>query len=169
MASNNETLKFKGNPLKVSGSSLKVGEQAPKFNLVGNDLGEVNSDTFKDKVLVISVVPSLDTPTCSISTKKFNEEADKLDNVKVLTVSMDLPFAQKRWCGAEGVANVTTASDYKTRKFAEDYGVFLPDLGLTCRATFVVNKNNSLAFVDYVEELGDEPNYSGVLETVKSL
>ena len=120
---------FKGGPLTLVGAELKVGDTAPDFTLTGNDLSEVKLSDFKGKTVLISAVPSLDTPVCDMQTKRFNEEAGKLPaNVVVLTVSADLPFAQARWCGATGSDKVKTASDYKTSDFAKAYGILIKEL-----------------------------------------
>ena len=133
-------------------------------------MADITYDAYKGEVLVISVVPSLDTPTCSLQTKRFNKEVTTFgDHVKVLTVSMDLPFAQNRWCGAEGVSNVKTASDYKYRGFGEAYGVLMSEMGLLARAVFVINKSGKVVYVDYVTEMSAEPNYDEVISSVKSL
>lgn len=171
MAVSNQEVTFKGNPIEVGGASIKIGQSVPEFKVVGLDMSDVTQADFTGKVLVISSVPSLDTPVCAIQTKRFNEEMSKLgkDNLVVLTVSRDLPMAQKRWCGAEGVEAVTCASDYKYHSFAKTFGVELPTLGLLARAIFVVDQNGSVQHVEYVSEIADEPNYDSVIEKVKEL
>lgn len=154
---------MKGDALKVIGAPVTVGSNAPEFKLTGNDMKDVELKDFAGKTLVLCSVPSVDTPVCQTETKVFNERASKLgDDVAVLFVSMDLPFAQKRWCGAENLENVATASDYKYRGFGENYGVYLPDLGLLARAVFVIDPDGKVAFVDYVTEVADEPDYDAV-------
>ncbi len=163
------TVTFKGAPIAISGNVLKVGDQAPDFKLVDPAMQEVKFSDYAGKTLILSVVPSLDTPVCSTQTKKFNSLAAGLsDAVKILTVSLDLPFAQKRWCGAEGVTAVKVASDYKFRTFGEAYGAFLPDLGLLARAIFVIDQNKVIRHVEYVAEVASEPNYDQALQAVKT-
>ena len=163
----NQKITWKGKPLTVLGRELHVGEKAPALRLVGNELQDITSDQFKGKRLVISVVPSLDTSTCATQTKKFNQEADKYAaDVVILTVSEDLAFAQARWCGAEGVKNVITASNYKYRNFGEDFGVYIQDLGLLTRAVFVIDPRNTITHVEYVENLSAEPDYAAVMKAL---
>jgi len=169
MNKSNANLTFKGNKLAVSGPALREGAPLPTFRLTGNDLSDITSDQFRGKVLVLSVVPSLDTPVCALQTKRFNQEVERLKGVAVLTVSMDLPFAQKRWCGAENATHVITASDYKYRSFGETFGVLLKDLGLLGRAVFVADKQGTVAYVEYVQELSTEPDYAAVLAKVKEI
>lgn len=161
---------FKGAPLELKGTEIKIGDKLPAFNLTGNDMGEVKLEDFKDKKLIVSVVPSLDTPVCAIQTKKFNEEVTKLgSDVAVLTVSMDLPFAQKRWCGAEHVESVVTASDYKNRNFGQAYGTFIADWGLLSRAVFVADKTGKVVYREYVNEVSEEPNYDEAINAVRKI
>ena len=160
---------FKGNPISISGPELKVGDNAPEFKLTDNAMQDLTLAAFAGQTLILSVVPSLDTPVCSVQTKKFNESAAKLgDNIRILTVSLDLPFAQKRWCGAEGVTAVTTASDYKYRSFGESYGAYLPDLGLLARAVFIIGSDKKVKYVQYVTEVASEPDYEQALNAAKS-
>ena len=159
---------FKGDPLTLIGDEIKVGDKAPDFALVGNDLSEVTLADSAGKVRIISVVPSLDTPVCDTQTRRFNEEASTLgDGVQVLTVSVDLPFAQGRWCGAAGVERVQTASDHRDGSFGESYGVLIKGLRLLARAIFVVDKNDVVQHVEYVSELTTEPNYDAALAAAK--
>lgn len=168
MNKSNQNILFRGNKLKVMGEGLVEGQAMPSFTLTANDLSDLSSKSFAGKTLVISVVPSLDTPTCSIQTKRFNQEAEKLSSdVVILTVSMDLPFAQKRWCGAEGATKVVTASDYKHRGFGESFGVYMPDLGLLARAVFVVDKQGKITHVEYVADMSQEPDYQSVLQKLR--
>jgi len=161
---------MQGNPLTLLGKELKVGDKAPDFELLDNDLKSVNLSAFRNKVLVISSVPSLDTPVCDMETRRFNEEAGKLgDKVTVLTISMDLPFAQKRWCGAAGVERVTTLSDHRDAKFGEAYGVLIKGLRLLARAVFVVDKNGVVQYIQLVKEVTKEPDYEAVINAVKKL
>ena len=159
-----------GNPLTLLGKELKVGDKAPEFELLDNDLKTVKLSAFRNKVLVISSVPSLDTPVCDMETRRFNEEAGKLgDKVAILTVSMDLPFAQKRWCGAAGVERVTTLSDHRDAKFGEAYGVLIKGLRLLARVVFVVDKNGVVQYIQVVKEVTKEPDYEAVIAAVKKL
>ncbi len=163
----NQKITWQGKPLKVSGREIHVGDQAPKLRLVGNDLQDVTSEQFRGKRLVLSVVPSLDTSTCSLQTKRFHQEAQKLPpNVVIVTVSEDLPFALARWCRAEGVTNVITASNYKYRNFGEDFGVLIQDMGLLARAVFVIGADNRVSHVEYVENLSSEPDYAAVFQSL---
>lgn len=167
---NNQNIKFQGNPLTIIGKGLSVGQAAPAITLTGTDMKDLTWDNFAGKTVIVSVVPSLDTPTCSIQTKRFNQEAAKLGNdVVVLTISMDLPFAQKRWCGAEGVSAVVTASDYKHRSFGESFGVLIKEMGLLARAIFVVDKSRKIHHVEYVPSISDEPNYEAALKSVANI
>jgi thiol peroxidase len=168
MAKNNEIITMKGSPLKVEGRCIEEGTQAPEFTLTANDMSDTTLASFAGKVLVLVCIPSLDTPVCAIETKRFNQEAANLSkDVAIVAVSRDLPFAQKRWCGAEGVSSVTTLSDYKYRTFGKSYGTELPDLAILARAVFVIDKAGKVAHVDYVTEIADEPDYSAALAAVK--
>jgi thiol peroxidase len=159
-----------GKPVALLGSQLKVGDVAPDFTAVGNDLKPVTLSQFKGKVVVISAVPSLDTPVCDMETRRFNAEAAKLGpDVVILTVSMDLPFAQKRWCGAAGVDRVVTVSDHRDAAFGMSYGVLIKDLRLLARAVFVVDRQGGIRYIQLVKEVGTEPDYAPVLAAVKEL
>jgi len=160
---------MRGNPLTLVGVELRVGEKAPDFKLVGNDLKPVTLADTAGKVRIVSSVPSLDTPVCDMETRRFNEEAAKLPGVEILTVSMDLPFAQKRWCGAAGVNNLRTLSDYQERAFGPAYGVLIKELQLEARAVFVLDKDNTLRHVEYVKEVAEQPNYDSILAATKKL
>ena len=157
---------MKGNPLTLSGHEVKVGDQAPDATLVANDLSEVKLSSFKGKKVILSVVPSLDTPVCDLQTKRFNQEASSLSDVVVLTISKDLPFAQKRWCGAAGATAVKTLSDFRGN-FGETYGVLIKGLGLLARAIFVIDESGKVTYVQLVKEVASEPNYEEVLKAVK--
>jgi len=161
---------MKGQKLTLSGSEVKVGQKAPDFEVVANDMSTVRFSSFLGKVCIISSVPSLDTSVCDIMTRRFNAEADKLGkDVIVLTISMDLPFAQKRWCGAAGVKNVQTLSDYRQASFANAFGVLIKELRLLARAVFVVDKNGVIRYIQIVNELTNEPDYQAVLDAVRKL
>lgn len=161
---------FQGNPLTLVGAEVKVGDKAPGFTVLDNGLGEVTLQDFAGKPLVIAAVPSLDTPVCDMETRRFNTEAAALgDGVTILTVSMDLPFAQKRWCGAAGVEAVKTVSDHRGASFGEAYGVLIKELRLLARSVFVVDKDGVVRYVEYCKDITDEPNYTAALEAVKAL
>jgi thiol peroxidase len=159
-----------GNPLTLVGKELKTGAPAPDVELLDNDLKPVRISAFKGKVAVISAVPSLDTPTCDMETRRFNQEAAKLgDNVVILTISTDLPFAQKRWCGAAGVDKVKTLSDHREAAFGMSYGVLIKDLRLLARSIFVADKNGVVQYIQHVKEVSQEPDYDAVIAAVKKL
>jgi len=170
MTERNNAVTFKGNPLTLIGYELTAGQAAPEATLLGNDLAQVNLADFRGKVCVISVVPSLDTPVCDAQTRRFNEEATQLgDDVVVLTVSMDLPFAQARWCGAAGIDAVITLSDHRTGAFGEAWGVLVKELRLLARAVFVVDRDQVVRYAGIVPEITDEPDYDEVTQAVRSL
>ncbi len=161
---------MKGNPLTLLGKELNVGDAAPDVELVDNDLKPVKLSSFRGKVCVVSAVPSLDTPVCDMETRRFNQEAAKLGNqVAILTVSVDLPFAQKRWCGAAGVDKVKTLSDHRQVAFGEAFGVLIKDLRLLARAIFVIDQKGTIQYVQLVKEVAQEPDYEAVLNAVKKL
>ncbi|MFB5673353.1 thiol peroxidase [Paenibacillus terreus] len=161
---------FKGNPLTLIGPELKVGDKAPDFTLNKNLLEEASLKDFAGKVKLVSVVPSLDTGVCDAQTRRFNEEAAGLgDQVVVLTVSVDLPFAQARWCGAAGVDRVITLSDYKNHSFGKAYGVFIKEFHLDMRSIFVIDADDNIAYVEYLAEMADHPDYEKAIEAVKKL
>lgn len=148
---------------------MKAGDPAPDFQAVDDSLQPVNLAGTGPGVRIFSVVPSLDTPVCDAQTKRFNEEAGRLPDVSIYTVSMDLPFAQKRWCGAFGVDNVKMISDHRDGSFGEHYGTLIKDLRILSRAIFVVDKNNRIQHVEYVKEVADHPNYESALTVAKKL
>lgn len=159
-----------GDPLTLVGKEVKVGEKAPDFAALDNELSPVEFSSFQGKVCVISVVPSLDTPVCDIQTRRFNEEAGKLgSDVVILTISMDLPFAQKRWCGAAGVDKVITLSDHRDASFGTSYGVLIKELRLLARAVFVVDRDGVVRYVQLVDEVTNEPDYKSALDAVNKL
>lgn len=158
---------FNGNPVTLLGNEVKVGDQAPEFTVLANDLSEVTLNDSKGQVRLISVVPSIDTGVCDAQTRRFNEEAANLGNVKILTVSVDLPFAQKRWCGAAGIENVQTLSDHRELSFGQAYGVAIKELRLLTRAVFVVDSNDKVTYIEYVSEATDHPNYEAAVEAAK--
>ncbi|MFZ5826835.1 MAG: thiol peroxidase [Bacillota bacterium] len=159
---------FKGNVTLV-GPELKVGDKAPAFSVVANDLSTVESSAYAGKVRIINSVPSLDTGVCDTQTRKFNQAAAELgENVVVLTVSADLPFAQKRWCGAAGVDRVITLSDYRDRAFSKAFGTYIKEWALCSRAVFVVDSTDTVVHAEYVPAAGQEPNYDAALEAARA-
>lgn len=161
---------LKGNPLTLIGPELKAGDKAPDFTVNKDLMNQVSLAEYAGKVKLISVVPSLDTGVCDAQTRRFNEEASKLgDNVVILTVSVDLPFAQSRWCGAAGVDKVVTLSDYKTKSFGEAYGVLIKELQLDMRSIFVVDANDTIQYVEYLSEMTNSPNFEAAIDAVKKL
>jgi thioredoxin-dependent peroxiredoxin len=160
---------MKGKPLTLIGPELKTGDKAPDFDAVTEGLQPVNLEKTGNGVRIFSVIPSLDTPVCDAQTKRFNEEAAKLPDVAIYTVSMDLPFAQKRWCGAFGVDKVKMLSDHRSGSFGESYGTLIKDLRIESRAIFVLDKDNTIKHVEYVKEVADHPNYDAALNAARSL
>ena len=150
------------------GPELKPGDQAPDFQTVDDSLKPVDLAGTGHGVRIFGVVPSLDTPVCDAQTKRFNEEAGKLPNVNIYTISMDLPFAQKRWCGAFGVDHVKMISDHRDGSFGMAYGTLIKDLRILSRAIFVIDPGNKLRYVEYVKEVGDHPNYEAALQAAKA-
>ncbi|HPD31597.1 MAG TPA: thiol peroxidase [Phycisphaerae bacterium] len=161
---------FKGGPLTLVGNEVKVGDTAPEATLLANDLSPVRIGSLRGKVLILSCVPSLDTPVCDAQTRKFNQAAAALGNdVEILTISMDLPFAQKRWCGAAGIDRVRTLSDHRDAAFATAYGLLLKELRLLARAVLVVDKAGKVQYVELVKEVTQEPDYEAALAAAKKL
>jgi thiol peroxidase len=160
---------LRGNPMTLVGPELRPGDKAPDFQVVNNDLKPVTLADTGGKVRILASVPSLDTPVCDTETRRFNEEAAKLPGVEILTISMDLPMAQKRWCGAAGVDKVRTLSDYHHRNFGPAYGVLIPEIMLNARAVFVLDKDNTIRYVQYVKEVAEQPNYEAALAAAKKL
>ncbi len=159
---------LEGNPLTVSGEQLNVGDKMPDFNSLTKDLAPWSLKDITG-IKVLSVVPSLDTGTCQLQTKRFNDEVSKINNVTIITISLDLPFAQARWCAAEGVDKVIILSDYQDREFAKKTNLLIDELKLLSRTVFVLDNENIVKYVEYVEEVSKEPNYTAVLDFVKSL
>lgn len=161
---------FKGNPMTLLGAELMVGDTAPDFAVTDNGLAAVSLAGYAGKVKIISAVPSLDTPVCDTETRRFNMEAASLPGeIVVLTVSLDLPFAQKRWCGAAGIDKVVTLSDYRDRSFGLGYGVLIKELLLLTRAVFVVDACNIIRYIQIVPEVTGEPDYSAAIAAAKAL
>ncbi|MHC4983629.1 MAG: thiol peroxidase [Planctomycetota bacterium] len=161
---------FKGQPLTLLGRELNVGEKAPDAALVNGSLGEVKISGFRGKICLIASVPSLDTPVCDAEARRFNREAAALgDDVAILTVSMDLPFAQSRWCGSGGIDAVKTLSDHRDAAFGTAYGVLIKELRLLARAVFVLDREGVIRHVEIVKQLADEPDYQSALQVVREL
>jgi thiol peroxidase len=160
---------MRGKPLTLLGPELKAGEKAPDFAAVTDSLQDVNLEKTGHAVRIFSVIPSLDTPVCDAQTKRFNEEAAKLNGIEIYTISMDLPFAQKRWCGAFGVDKIKMLSDHRTGSFGENYGTMIKELRIESRAIFVLDKDGTIKHVEYVKEVADHPNYEAALAAAKAL
>ncbi|RMD98872.1 MAG: thiol peroxidase [Calditrichaeota bacterium] len=162
---------FKGEPITLLGPEIKVGDKAPDFRVIAQDLSEKTwQDLFQGKPTLLSAVPSLDTGICDAETRRFNEEAGKLgDKVSVITLSVDLPFAQKRWCGAAGIENVDVLSDYRDLSFGDNYGCHIKELRLLARAVFVVDGSGEVRYVQYVPEIGQHPDYDSALSALTAL
>jgi len=168
MAERTGIITMKGNPLTLLGVELKVGQMAPDATLVANDLSEISIASFRGKKCILSVVPSLDTGICDIQTKRFNEEAEKLrGGVQIITISMDLPFAQKRWCGAASAKNILVLSDHRDAAFGTAYGVLIKGLRLLARSIFVVDTTGKIVYIEIVKEVTTEPDYTKALAAVK--
>lgn len=162
-------VQWKGNPTDLLGPELKVGDKAPTdWTLVGNDMAAVASKDLSGQKRIVLTVPSLDTAVCDTETRRFNQEATGIPGVKVLVVSADLPFAQKRWCGAAGVTNVVTLSDFRERSFGPAWGTFAPAKGLHARAVFVIGADDVIKHVEYVAETTTEPDYAAAILAAKS-
>ena len=165
----NRTTKLQGNSFQLKGPELKVGDVAPDFDVVDDSLQKVNLAKTGRGIRIFSVIPSLDTPVCDAQTKRFEEVTSQLPDVSIYTVSMDLPFAQKRWCGNFGISHVHMLSDHKTGSFGEGYGTLIADLRIESRAIFVVDSDNKIRYLEYVNEVGDHPNYEAALEAARAL
>lgn len=161
---------MKGNPLTLIGNEVKVGAEAPDVIVLDNNLTPVKLSSYRPKICIISSVPSLDTPVCDIETRKFNEVVSKLDEkIRILTISMDLPFAQKRWCGAAGVENLQTLSDHREAQFGLAYGVLIKELRLLARAVFLVDQKGILQYIQLVKEIASEPDYEEIWGALKKI
>ena len=162
---------LKGNPFSLEGPELSVGDAAPSVTLKKNLVQDISLDEYAGKVRVYSVVPSVDTPVCAEQTKRFNKEAANMPGVEFITISCDLPVALARFCGAESIGgdHVSTLSDHKDTEFGQRYGTLVSDLRILCRAVFVVGKDDNLAYVEYVPEIAEHPNYDAILECAKGL
>ena len=156
--------------MTLVGNEVKVGDNAPDFTVLDGDLSPVACSSVKGKVCILSIVPSLDTPTCDTQTRRFNEEASALgSDVTIWTISVDLPFSQKRWCGAAGVERVETYSDYRDLSFANAYGLLIKEVRLLARAVTVVDREGKIVHFEIVKEVANEPDYSSALEAVRKL
>ncbi|MBV9266399.1 MAG: thiol peroxidase [Acidobacteriaceae bacterium] len=162
------TTTLRGKPFRLAGPELRVGDNAPDFEVVDSSLQPCNLQKTGNGIRIFSVVPSLDTPVCDAQTRRFNDVADDLGDIRIYTVSMDLPFAQKRWCGNFGVDRVIMLSDHRTGSFGENYGTLIPDLRIESRAIFVLDGENRLKHVEYVKEVGEHPNYNAALDAARS-
>ena len=161
---------MKGNPITLVGDEVNVGQKAPDFVAIDYNLAPVKFSSYRGKICILASVPSLDTPVCATETRKFNEEASRLSpDIVILTISMDLPFAQKRWCGAEGITRVQTLSDHRDASFGTSYGVLIKELRLLARAVFLVDQKGVLQHVQLVKEIASEPNYKDVWHALKKL
>ena len=170
MTERKDIITMKGKPLTLIGNEVKVGDQAPDFEILNTSLEPVKLSSYKGKVVVVSTVPSLDTQVCDIETKQFNEEAKKLgSDVAIITVSMDLPFAQKRWSTEADVHDIQLLSDHRNNSFGNAYGVLIKELRLLARTIFVIDKDGIVQYIQYVKETVDEPDYNEVLEAIKKL
>lgn len=163
------TTTLRGKPMRLSGPELKAGDPAPDFDLIDPKLQTVHLADTSGKVRIFSVVPSLDTPVCDAQTRRFDEEIPRLDNVEIYTVSMDLPFAQKRWCGAFGVERVAMLSDHRNGSFGENWGTLISDLRMETRAVFVVDKHNTIRYAEYVSDISEHPNYQAALDAARAI
>jgi len=170
MGVRNNVVMMKGKPLTLIGKEVKVGGKAPDFTVLDGTLSPVRLSDFKGKTVIVVSVPSVDTPTCDMETRRFNQEAAKFgDKAIILTISMDLPFAQARWCAAAGVKNVKLLSDFRDRSFGENFGVLIKELGLLARMIFIIDKNGKVQYVQYVKETTEEPDYDDVLRAAGKL
>ncbi|MFD3203887.1 thiol peroxidase, partial [Bacillus sp. LR_5] len=158
-----------GGPVTLVGQEVKVGDQAPDFTVLTNSLEEKSLADMKGKVTIISVIPSIDTGVCDAQTRRFNEEAAKLGDVNVYTISADLPFAQARWCGANGIDKVETLSDHRDMSFGKAFGVYIKELRLLARSVFVLDENGKVVYAEYVSEATNHPNYEKPIEAAKAL
>jgi len=167
---NKRTVLFKGNPLHLVGIEVKEGDKAPDFVALNTELKPVRLSDFAGQIVILVAVPSLDTPVCDLESQRFNREAASMaDGIKVLVISEDLPFAQKRWCGEHGIKNIMTLSDYKERSFGQSYGVLIQELALLARSIFVVDRDGQVQYRQIVDEISHEPDYASVLAAIRKL
>jgi thioredoxin-dependent peroxiredoxin len=161
---------FKGNPIRLTGSEIKVGQKAPDFKVQKTDMSDYTLGSSAGKTRIIAAVPSLDTPVCDLETRRFNQEASQLPDTEILVISMDLPFAQQRWCGAAGVDKLVTASDHRDASFSRNYGVLIqggPLDQLAARAVFVVGPDDRVKYVQYVKEIAEQPDFDAALAAAR--
>ncbi len=161
-------IELNGNPLTLVGEMVKKGDAALDFTVMTNELKPVKLSEFSGKKIILSIMPSVDTPVCAAQTRRFNEEAARLDNVVVVTLSVDLPFALARFCGNEGIQNALTLSDYRDRDFGHKYGFYIQELGLLARGIIVINEEGKVIHVEYVKEVGNEPDYDAAIKALQS-
>lgn len=170
MTERKNAVTLQGNPMTLVGSEIRMGDAIKDVTLINNDMQPVKLSDYRGKVVILSVVPSLDTPVCDMQTRRFNSEASKLSgDVAILAISMDLPFAQKRWCGAAGVDQVTTLSDHREADFGKSFGLLIKELRLLARAVLVLDREGVVRYHQLVKEVGQEPDYEAALEAVKGL
>ena len=170
MAEEVGTVTMKGNPLTLVGNKVEVGDQVPRFQVIGNDLSTVECESYAGQVCIVLSVPSMDTPVCDTEVRKFNEAASKLSSdITILAISMDLPFAQSRFCGAASIDRVQTLSDYRDASFGNAFGVLIKELRLLARAVFVIDKEGKIRYIQVVKEITEEPDYEAALNAVKNL
>ncbi len=168
--SQTQDITLKGNPVTLIGDDIEIGQPAPDCILIANDLSNFQISSLKGKKVILSVVPSLDTPICDLQTRRFNQEAENLgSDVAIVTISMDLPFAQARWCGATGSDQVQTLSDHRSGAFGEAYGMLVKEIRLLARAIFIIDADGVLQYKQIVSEITNEPNYEEALEVIKKL
>ncbi|MDD4608537.1 MAG: thiol peroxidase [Bacteroidaceae bacterium] len=163
------SITMKGNPVTIVGGTVKIGDKAPDFVCLGNALNPVHLSDFKGKNVVIAIYPSVDTGVCAAQNRRFNTEANKLTDTVVLSISCDLPFAQSRFCAAEGLENIITLSDHKDLDFGKKYGFVVEELRLLTRGTVIIDKTGTIRYIEYVSEITDEPDYKKALEMIQSL
>lgn len=169
MSNNTTKVTFKGNPVTLLGKEVKVGDKAPDFTVLSSTLTPTTLVDFEGKVKVIAVYPSIDTGICAAQNRRFNQEADKLKDVAVLSISVDLPFAQSRFCAAEGLKSIVTLSDHKNLDFGMKYGFVIEELRLLARGTVIIGKDNVVKYVEFVPEIAQEPDYDAALKVIKQL
>lgn len=160
---------FAGNPVTILGNEIKIGDKAPDFTLTNSKLEPIKLSDFGDKIKILVVYPSIDTGVCAAQNRRFNVEANNLEDVVVLSISVDLPFAQSRFCGAEGLDKIITLSDHKDLDFGEKYGFVIEELRLLTRGTVIIDKDNTVKYVEYVPEITSDPDYDKALEVARSL
>jgi len=169
MEERNGEITFQGQPMTLVGSQIEVGQKAPSFKLLATDMSEVELVQSKGKTRLLSVVPSLDTPVCDLQTQRFEDEAGKFSDVVLYTISMDLPFAQARYCGAHNIKNLRTLSDHRDASFGTAYGVLVKELRLLGRAIFIIDGDDAIRYVEYVKEISQHPDYDKAIEALGAL